>query len=33
MSDLVLSHMIKWFDVNKLVLKLDKTKYNEIYNK
>jgi len=33
MLNLVLSHMIKWFIANNSVLKLEKAKYNEIYNK
>jgi len=33
MSNLVLSHMIKWFGANNLALNLDKNKYNKIHNK
>ena len=33
MSNLDLSHMIKWFAAKTLVLNLEKNKYNEIYNR
>jgi len=33
MSNLLLSHTIKWFAANNLVLNLDKNEYNKIHNR